>query len=44
MCNWSRWIWPGLITVALLTVLWLWFGHGPMRGMHAGAASITKLV
>ena len=25
MCAWRRWIWPGITTTALLTVLGFWF-------------------
>ena len=29
MCNWKNWIWPGIVTTALLTALtgWFWAGH-----------------
>lgn len=28
MCNWKRWIWPGIVTVAVLTAL-SFYVHGP---------------
>ena len=28
MCNWKKWIWPGLVTTALLTALTGWFLAG----------------
>ncbi len=31
MCNWKNWIWPGLITTALLTALTGWFLSGPVE-------------
>lgn len=39
MCNWRSWIWPGLITTALLTALTGWFLSGPVEedlAMRAG--------
>ncbi|MCB1420623.1 MAG: BON domain-containing protein, partial [Notoacmeibacter sp.] len=31
MCDWRRWIWPGIIVTALLTALALWFRSGPIE-------------
>ncbi|MCB1382148.1 MAG: OmpA family protein [Notoacmeibacter sp.] len=31
MCDWRRWIWPGIIATALLTVLAMMFRSGPIE-------------
>ena len=31
MSNWPKWIWPGLVTTALLTALSAWFLSGPVE-------------
>jgi OmpA-OmpF porin, OOP family len=41
MCNWKSWIWPGLITTAVLTALTGWFLSGPVESdltLRAGEA------
>lgn len=39
MCNWKNWIWPGIVTTALLTALTGWFLSGHVHhdlGLRAG--------
>lgn len=38
MRNWTKWIWPGLVTTALLTALVVWFESGRIEADLARAA------
>ena len=31
MCNWMRWIWPGILTVAIMSAFALWMKTGPIE-------------
>ncbi len=40
MCHWKKWFWPGLLTVALLSVLALWWKTDSIeQELHARATS-----
>lgn len=38
MCNWRKWIWPGLASVVLLTLLASWMRAGPVEADLAAKA------